>query len=353
MKKKSKFKGAVSTGSTLLNLGCSDSAFRGYQKGGYYFLVGDSASGKTWLSMSCFAESVINEEFKDYRLIFDDVEGGAQMDIEKYFGKAVADKMEPPERDSDGPVFSETVESFYYHLWDAIEAGKPFIYVLDSQDALTSEPEKEKFIKKKKASEADLKEKGSYGMDKPKYHSEHLRQCLSQIRKMGSILIIISQTRDNLGYGFEKKTRSGGKALRFYANLEIWTSVIGSQQKTVNKIKRTIGSICLAQIKKNRITGKIGKDRAVEIPFYYELGIDDVGSCVDYLIKEKKWTKRGKSEKGGSLYDATGIDFIGSRNAIVAHIEANNLETVVRKLTAQTWREVDEQCIPKRKKRYA
>ena len=81
--------GAVSTGCTLLNLACTDRPDVGFLKGHYYYLVGDSASGKTWLTLSCFAEASLNPAFKDYRFVFDDVENGALMDIEHYFGAII------------------------------------------------------------------------------------------------------------------------------------------------------------------------------------------------------------------------------------------------------------------------
>lgn len=201
---------AVSTGSTLLNLACSDNINIGFLRGAYYYLVGDSQSGKTWLSQSCFAEACLNDTFKDYRLIFDDVEGGALMDIEHYFGKETARRVEAPRTVKGEPVMSHTVEDFYYNLFDVIDQGEPFIYVLDSQDALTSSASNKKFRKQKAAAESDKEAAGSYGDGKAKYHSEHLRLALSGIRKLQSILIIIGQTRDNIGFGFEKKTRAGG-----------------------------------------------------------------------------------------------------------------------------------------------
>jgi RecA/RadA recombinase len=340
--------GAISTGSTLLNLACSDHPDAGFFKGAYYYLVGDSVSGKTWLSLTCFAEACLNKHFKDYRLIFDDVEGGALMDMEFYFGKEVARRMEPPAMRKGQPVFSDTVESFYYHLHNAAEDGRPFIYVLDSQDALTSESAADKFSEQKEASEKGQDSKGSYGDGKAKYHSEHLRVVLSGLRKSKSILIVIGQTRDNLGMGFEPKTRSGGRALRFYANLEIWTSVVGKIHKTVRGKQRTIGVKCLAEVKKNRVTGKIGKDRSVIIPIYYGLGIDDVGSCVDFLITEQHWKALGKER----FYEAKDIMFSGPRATIINHIEQEGLESTVREITASVWKRIEEESQPQRKRRY-
>ena len=347
--------GALSTGSTLLNLACTDHPDCGFLKGGYYYLVGDSVSGKTWLSLTCFAEACRNPAFKNHRLIFDDVEGGAMMDVAFYFGKEVARRMEPPSRRGKVPVFSDTVESFYYHLADCIADGEPFIYVLDSQDSLTSDSSSKKFRKQKKASEEGEDAAGSYGDGKAKYHSENLRQVLSGLRKTKSILIVIGQTRDNLGFGFEKKTRAGGRALRFYANLEIWTSVMGKIKRHIRGRDRTIGARCLAEVKKNRVTGKVGKDRAVQIPIYYSLGIDDVGSCVDFLIEEQHWPKlknKDGDEGKKKIYDAYDIFFEGSRPGIVSYIEEEGLENKVKAITAAVWEEVEEECQPHRKRRY-
>jgi RecA/RadA recombinase len=342
-------KSAVSTGSTLLNLACTDRTFFGFIKGGYYFLVGDSTSGKTWLSLTCFAEACRNPQFKDYRLIFDDVEGGALMDMEHYFGSSVVKRMEPPAIRDGKPVYSSTVESFYFHISDLIEQGDPFIYLLDSQDALTSRAANKKFRKERKAKKQE-ELSGSYGDGKAKYHSEHLRMILSGIRRMGSILVIISQTRDNLGFGFEKKTRSGGRSLKFYSLLEIWTSVKERIKKTVRGKERTIGVVCQAEVKKNRFTGKVGRDRSVLVPIYYDLGIDDVGSCVDYLIEEGHWEEVKGRKK---VFEATEFKVRGTRDKLIKHIEQNDLERDLSKVVGRVWREIDaEFCITERKKRY-
>lgn len=346
-------KGAISTGCTLLNLACSDHPDFGFIKGRYYYLVGDSASGKTWLSMTCFAEACRSRHWDDYDLIFDDVEAGAMMDIEAYFGKKVADRIQAPKYDSKGnPIYSDTVESFYFNIWDRLKSKRKFIYVLDSQDALVSEHQGKKFNEKKKSIEKGEEVAGSYGDGKAKYHSEHIRMVVNELRKTDSILIIIGQTRDNLGFGFAEKTRSGGKALRFYATLEIWTSVGGKIEKTVNGKPRTIGTYSLAEVKKNRVDGKVGKDRSAWIPILQGVGIDDVGCCVDYLIDEKRWLKC--SEEGGkrSIYDAHDIFFKGSKEAIIRHIEEEDMEAKVRGVVAQVWREVEEKSTPIRKKRY-
>lgn len=339
---------AVSSGSTLLNLACTERPDTAFSKGGYYYLVGDSMSGKTWLSMSCFAEACRNPAFKDYRLIFDDVEGGAQMDVVHYFGKEVARRLEPPAWKNNLPVMSDTVESFYYHIFDLLGEGRPFIYVLDSQDALTSTAAETKLMKQKKASEEGQKSAGSYGDGKAKYHSENIRIVVSKLRKTGSILIVIGQTRDNIGFGamFEPRTRAGGKALRFYADLEMWSSVGKKIKRVVRGNKRTIGGRVIVEVRKNRVTGKVGKDRSVILPIYYSLGIDDVGACVDYLVAQKHW----QQYKG--TIDATELKKKMDRMALIRYIEERNFEVPLSKLVAKVWRQVEAECVVHRKPRY-
>jgi len=173
---------------------------------------------------------------------------------------------------------SHSIEEFYYHIDDALEQKKPFIYILDSMDSLSSKAEKDKFDETKMAYRKGKEVAGSYGDGKAKKNSTSLRQLLAPLQKTGSILIIINQTRDNLGFGFGKKTRSGGRALRFYATIELWSSVKRKLSRTIKGKKRQLGVECSIQIKKNRITGR---ERTLTLPIYHSFGIDDVGSCVN------------------------------------------------------------------------
>lgn len=333
----------VSTGSTLLNLACSGRAFGGFAKGHYYLFIGDSGGGKTLGVLTCFAEAANNTNFDGYQLVYDNVENGALFDFEKFFGAKASARIKPPKVDKDGePVYSDTVESFYYNLDDVLNAG-PCIYVLDSENGLSSESEGDKFKEQKQAYEKGKDAAGSYGDGKAKIHSQNLRRICARLRDTGSILIIVSQTRDNIGFGFEKKTRAGGRALKFYATLEMWAAVEGKVKKTVAGKPRTIGVNTLVQVKKNRFTGK---DRTVSIDIYYSVGIDDIGANVDYLVSEGVWSKT----KSG--IDAKELGFSGSKEDLISQIEAAGLEKKVARLVAQRWKEIEDQCVVQRKKRY-
>ena len=330
----------LSTGSTLLNLACTGHPERGFAKGRYYFIVGDSISGKTWLSLTCLAEAAINSNFKNHRFIYDNGEDGALMDIGRFFGESVADRMEMPGKD-----YSFTIEEFYYNVDDAIKKGDPFIYILDSMDSLSSEPEAAKFDEHKKAHREHKKSKGSVGDGKAKVNSGNLRRVIGRpLKGSGSILIIINQTRDNiLALPFQsKKTRSGGHALHFYACLEMWSSVAGRIEKTVKGKKRQLGVECKIKVKKNRITGR---ERTVTVPIYHSFGIDDIGSCVDYLIEEGCW-------KEGSEINAKGLGIKGSRKKLIRLIEHQGLEKDLHELVGDVWNEIEDACVIKRKKRY-
>jgi len=335
----------VSTGSTCLNLAISDRPRCGFAKGKYYLLVGDSSSGKTFLTLTCVAEAAINKHFEEYDFVYDDVEGGALMNLDKFFGPAVVERLQSPAMDGDMPVHSSTVEEFFYHVDDRIKSGRPFIYILDSSDALTSDQEEAKFEEQKKAHRKGKETTGVMTDGKAKLYSSKLRKIIKGLRKTGSILIIICQTRDSMGGGFSEKTRAGGRALKFYAATEIWSSVKTKHKREVRGKKRTIGIQCLLQIKKNRHSGKEGT--TVEVPIYWSTGIDDIGACVDYLIEEKHLKK-----SQGIINAKKDFGFSGTREDLIKHIEEEDLYRELQGVCGQVWKEVLSECVVDRRSRF-
>jgi RecA/RadA recombinase len=337
----------LSSGSTLLNLACTGTTKGAYPKGDYIFFVGDSDSGKTWYCMSMLAEAATNARFDDYRFIYDPTEGGAQMDIAYYFGQAVADRLEAPVEGAEPmSAASEHLEGFYINLDRALDHEKPCIYILDSMDALNPIEADEKFDADRKQIESGKEASGSFGTAKAKLNSQHLRRIIPKLRKTGSILIIIAQTRDNIGFGaqFNPKTRAGGKALEFYADMQIWTSPKGPIYKTVRGKKRAVGNQSICKVKRSRVTGRRAE---VVVPFYHEYGIDDVSSMIDYLIEEGHWAKN----KQGRV-DAKDFEFQGTETKLIEHIENNELVTDLRGIVGTVWSDIIEQSKLKRKPRY-
>lgn len=335
----------LNTGSTVLNLACSGRIDGGYPKGVFVLTVGDSSSGKTWLALTALAEACLSPEFKDYRLIADFSENGVLYDVRDYFGDTLAKRLEPPAGTRSKPVYSSTVEEMYFHLDDAVKAGKPFIFIEDSLDALVPEDDVEHFHNAKKAHDKGKDASGSYGTAKAKLHSSFLRVVQNDLRKSGSLLIGLSQTRDNIGFGamFNPKTRSGGKALRFYARLELWTSVKERLKKRVMGADRVAGFLMQVEVKKNHVSGWEGK---IEVPFYKGYGVDDVGGCVHWLVSEGYW----KETKG--VITAPDLALAGTSEEIIAAIEEKGMEDVLRSVVAEVWHKIEQGSRVERKKRY-
>ena len=337
----------LSTGSTLLNLACSGKSIGGFLKGQYYFVVGDSKSGKTFLGLTCLAEASKNPAFKNYRFIFDDSENGALMNIKKFFGNNTYKRIEAPRYDEEGvPSFSSTIEEFYYNIDDAAKQGTPFIYILDSMDSVSSEAEESKFQKQKKAHRKGTAAAGSMGDGKAKKNASNIRRLLSHLRKTNSILIIVNQTRDNINpMSWEKKTHSGGHALFFYACLVVWGSIKKKLTKEVRGKKRHIGNISKILVKKNRMTGA---ECEIDLPIYRKYGIDNNGSCVDYLVDEGHWKKKGQK------INAKEFDLVCTRDKLIKHIEINDLENDLFCIVEDVWNDIEEasNIFKDRKKRY-
>lgn len=337
------------TGSTQLNLALTDNHLGGFIKGKYYHLVGDSASGKTFLSLTCLAEAGMNRAFKDYRFIFDDIEGGNLFNIRKLFPN-IWKRIEPPRGTRKKPEFSYYLEDLYFNLDDAFEDGRPFIYIGDSMDGLQPMAADKKFKKLKEARRKGKEdEKGSMGMDKAKINSEYLRKVMTPLRRSGSILILISQTRESADM-FSPKTNSGGRALKFYATSQIWSSRKATLKKSVRGKERKVGIEAKLQVKKNRATGK---DREITVPIFQQFedgggGFDDIGSCIDFLVEEKHWKKNGQT------IDAPEFKFAGIKEKLIRKIE--DLPKRYYKLTAlvgKVWNEIEAECSVERKNRYA
>lgn len=326
----------LSSGSTLLNLACTGRTYGCLVKGHYYLFVGDSESGKTWLMLTLLAEAANNPEFDDYDLIYMDTEHGALMDIEKYFGAKLAKRLRI--------LHPNHLEEMYYDIDDNIK-NKPCVIIVDSTDGLNAKADIIKFQENKKAFRKGNQEKGSFGMARAKANSENLREVVSSISKNKSIVVFICQSRENagsMGYG-DKKTRAGGKALKFYASLEIWTSVREKLKKKVKGVDRKIGITCRAQVKKNRVTGK---DRTVEFPIYNTFGVDDIGACVRFLVEQKHW----KVSSGG--IKAKELEHTAPYEELIKYIEDNDYEKELRQTVKKVWDEIEEQTVVVRKKRY-
>lgn len=343
-KKKSIVRDLIPSGSTLLNLACSDDISGAFGLGKIITLPGGSASGKTLLVLTMFAEMLKEKRFANYKYVYDDGEAALAFDIEYLFGKKLKDKIEPPGGydDQDDPIHSNTIQDFESHILRLCKEEGSFIYVLDSLDSLSSTQELEKEYKRAlinaKSDDHAKDIKGSYKTEKAKILGETLRMINKNIAKTRSSLFIIQQERSNIGVRFgSKKTTSGGKAPFFYSSHQVWLSKTGA----IKSKERKIGTTVFAQIKKNKLTGKL---RDVKFDIYNDYGLDDIGSCIDFLILEKYWTKNGRKINafGSSL----------TKNKLIDQIEEKNLENEVKDMVKLVWMTIEDSIKVNRKRRF-
>jgi len=347
----------LSTGCALFDIAISKTYPGGIPVGNYMYYVGDSGTAKTWCAFSFLAEASRNPRFKKHRLIFDNVENGALMDIEYFFGKKVFDRLEPPAWNGSEPYYSNTVQELYYNIDINCSKG-PCIYIVDSMDALRDDSDEKKFDAEVKRYETGKGEvPGSMGVTKAKTNSQNINRVASSLRDSDSILFLIGQTRDKLGMPFPMKTRSGGHALKFFAHVEAWTKI---EEKIKNRYAgkdRDIGDTIQIDLRKNRVCGWHGK---ISVDFLTGFGFDDVGTSVNYLLEEKHWKyeKKQKGEDDEEESDSKNLtapefEFTGKKEKLVELIQDSNREVELHQLVLRVWKEIEEGSRLNRKRKYS
>jgi RecA/RadA recombinase len=311
-----RYEDLIPTGSTLLNLLLSDNPYGGYKEGSIVNIVGDSSAGKTFLLWTLFAEVV--KQGLGFHLYYDEPEQAFNINIATLFNL-----KEEVSRD----LTSVTVEDFHNYLSKAIGTGNKFIYGLDSFDSVSSEAEMGRDISA-----------GSYKTEKPRLLSEILRRSVSGLKQTKGLLVVISQTREAIGVTFgSKKTRSGGKALKFYSTQELWLAVKGH----IKRKDHDVGVQVIAKTGKNKLTGRLGK---VSFPILWDYGVDDTASMIDWMVEEGFWKKSGRSLKTdyGEMSTAS----------LINYIEKNNLESELSSIVGRCWHDLMESLKTERKRRY-
>lgn len=303
----------VHTGCTLLD--CTLGG--GWPLGRIVNIVGDRSSGKTLLAIEACANFA--KTYADGKLFY--------MESEAAFNKSFARSLGMP---VDRITFHEegiTVEDFYANVEAASaeckEKGVPGIFVLDSLDALSDNAEMARGI-----------DDGSFGANKAKKLSELFRRVTRKVESANLLLIIISQVRANIGVTFGKKTsRSGGKALDFYASQIIYLTEMGKIKKTVKGITRPIGVAVRARVEKNKV-GMPFRECEFEIMFGY--GIDSLGANIAFLasVGDLSKVKQGLNKTNYKRFIAKSFKLPDK--------EYRDLSVKTDKMTVAAWDTVEE-----------
>lgn len=286
-------------------------------------IVGDKSSGKTLLCIEACANFA-----RDYpKGTIDYIE--AESAFDKGYAAALGMPIErvrfPAEK---RPM--ETVEDLFEVLEGIVDAAKTDgLVIMDSLDALSDREELDRDM-----------DKGSYGADKAKKMSQLFRRLVRKIELKRITLIIVSQVRDKIGISFGRKTtRSGGRALDFYATHVLYLAHIGQIVKTVSKQKRVIGVKVKAKVDKNKVSLPF---REAEFSIRFGYGVDDAQACVDWLVSVGHWKDTGLPKTDTAFYLT---DLLAMPREECDQIIAN-----LRDKTEQRWYEIEKELIPSRSK---
>lgn len=242
-------------------------------------IVGDKSTGKTLLAIEAIAN--FYRQYPDGSVRYNEAEAAFDTDYAQALGVPF-DRVDMTEECTTVEELFDDVQTFLSNKPDG-----PGLYIMDSLDSLSDKAERERGI-----------EEASYGGAKAKKLSEFFRRVTQDLKRSDVALIIISQVRDNIGAMFgEKHTRSGGKALDFYASQVVWLAHMGILKRTVAKVERPVGVKIKAKCKKNKV-GLPFRECEFEITFGY--GIEDEKASRAWLASIGK-TALGADLEGEAL----------------------------------------------------
>lgn len=249
----------IKSGSTLLDLALGG----GWARRRIVNVVGDKAVGKTLVCIEMSANFAIQEPKGKIR--YREAESAFDNDYAEALGF-------PIERvDFGEPI--DTIEDVFEDLEAVLKGAKgPELYIVDSLDSLSDRAELERKI-----------DEGSYGTGKAKMMSQLFRRLIRNLADKDVTVVFVSQVRDNIGVMIGKKTtRSGGRALDFYASQVCFLAQLEKLKRTIKGITRVTGTKVKATIEKNKIALPY---REAEFSVLFGHGIDDEASCLDFIKK--------------------------------------------------------------------
>jgi recombination protein RecA len=294
----------IHTGCTLLNLILGG----GWPLGRISNVVGDKSTGKTLLAIEASANFAL--QFPEGKIYYHEAEAAFDKDYAATLGmpiEAVTFIEDVKGDTSKASTVEGLIENIQNIVAEHSENENVGLYIVDSLDALSDKSEMER--------DAD---KGSYGAEKAKKMSEFFRKVAKSVESSKIHLMIISQMRDKIGVMFgEKHSRSGGKALDYYASQILWLAEKAKIKKTISKVERVIGLEVVANCKKNKISMPF---RTCLFPIIFGYGIEDD-------VASRLWLKSIGKEADTAMP-----------------------KEEVRELVINLWKEIEEKFSPKESK---
>jgi len=327
----------LSLGSDLLDSFVSGKLGSAVSAGSFLWFHGSSGSGKSFHAKVVLAEAANNPTYADHRLVIFDGENGSNFNCEKFFGRKLASKLESLEAAS------------LDHLYDALDEiiKEPSVVVVDSWDSWLPAAAIKKLAEDKKKRSEGKEPDGDYDMTHGKVHSKRLRELIPKLAKSNSILVGISQHRDNVNRANNYSPKDivpGGRALKFWCHVELEMTVKSKIIKEINGTKTPIGDTITVKVNKNRVNGL---RLSMEEDFYPTVGIDNTGTSLNWLVENGYVTATSGRYKMPFYPDKS-----YTREQLIAKIEAENKEKDLRELLESGYSDYMSQITVHRKSKY-
>lgn len=290
-------------------------------------IVGDKSTGKTLLAIEAAANFA--KYYEDGPIKYRETESAFDPDYAKALGM-------PIKYVDFGDGQMNTVEEFFDDLTATIaelkKSKQPGLYILDSLDALSDKDEMAR----------DMSE-GSYSLTKQKKMGQLFRRLVRDIEDTRMAVLIVSQVRDKIGATFGKQwTRSGGRAMDFYASHVIYLAHIQMLKRTIGGVTRATGVRIKAKVDKNKISLPF---RECEFDIQFGYGIDDLGASLDWLKANNRLKLVGITAK-----NEIELNRAKDQMASLTDADFRKRSLEIAKAVEAEWREIDSQFMPARRK---
>jgi len=294
----------------------------GYPLGRIVNVIGDKSTGKTLLAI----EACANFARQYDGLIY-------YREVEAAFDKAYAAALGLPlDRVDFGAKEIVTVEDVFEDLSEILarqSRKRAALYILDSLDALSDRSELDRAM-----------DEGTYGAEKAKKMGQLFRRLVQRLGATSTCVFIVSQVRDAIGVSFGRKTtRSGGRALDFYASQVLYLAQLHRLKRTIAKVERPTGVTIKALCDKNKV-GLPFRECTFDIRFGY--GIDDVAANLNWLDSVGRLGELGMTKEEVTRV-IRGVEKMGSE-------EAKKLRDGIAGKVEKVWYEIEREFLPKRRK---
>lgn len=307
----------------------------GWPLGRIVNIVGDKAVGKTLLAIEACANFA--QTYPKGHIWYREAEAAFDISYARELGLPV-DRVDfgPEGTDSSWDTIEDIAEDMEKCAAAAKKSKRPGLYIIDSLDAVSSRAEMDR-----KAGE------GTYGLEKQKELGRIFRKQVRLLRSARVCLIVISQIRDKIGVMFgEKHTRTGGKALDFYASIIVWLHHKATLKSSIKGVERVTGVRVRAKCKKNKVAPSF---RECEFVIRFGYGVDDLEASLGWLKEVGRLDRVGIKVKSAKEQDEAIRDMLRAQLRADPETARAKLQGVVAAVR-ESWAEIDDDFRPQRKK---